>query len=197
MTNYKNISRRMHKLCSGDHEHEHIFGSVKTKWGWRHRSEFAQRYPQKMVNVIISGFMEYQHNKEKEVAVATVYAVEVFSKETDERQILVALKRCHENLGHPFNARLISMLRFANTNDKTIQLAKGLTCPTCNSKRVPPSRPVAKERKAWEFNKQIMVDIFEVEVLGRKLKCLNVVDEVIGYQMVAPLWHGCVASNVP
>ena len=59
MTNCKNISRRMHKLYSGDHEHEHIFGSVKIKWEWRRRSEFAQRYPQKMVNVIISGFMEY------------------------------------------------------------------------------------------------------------------------------------------
>jgi hypothetical protein len=54
MTNCKQISRRMHKLCSGDHEHEHIFGSVKTKWGWRRRSELAQRYPQKMVNSIIS-----------------------------------------------------------------------------------------------------------------------------------------------
>ena len=136
--------------------------------------------------------MEYQHDKDKEVAVATVYAVEVFSKETD----MAVLKRCHENLGHPSNVRLISMLRSANANDKTIQLAKGLTCPTCDSKRVPPSRPVAKERKAWEFNKQIMVDTFEVEVLGRKLKCLNVVDEATGYQMVAPLWHGCAASNV-
>ena len=196
MTNCKQIAARVNKVCSGRHAHEPIFGSVKTIHGWKKRSELAQRYPRELVHAIISGFLEYKHDRDKEIAVSTVYAVEIFAKETDERHIMSALKRCHENLGHPSNARLISMLKSANANETTIRLAKGLTCPTCESRKGPPSRPVSKEKKAWEFNKQIMIDTFEVDVLGKKLKLLNVVDEATGYQMVAPLWHGCAASNV-
>ena len=48
-------------------------------------------------------------------------AVEVFSKETDEQKIMQALKRCHDNLGHPSNTRLIAMLRSANANEQTIK----------------------------------------------------------------------------
>ena len=125
-----------------------------------------------------------------------MYAAEVFSKETDDKKIMAALRRCHENLGHPSNGRLSVMLKSAHASERTLQLAKGLTCPACDVKKQPASRPVAKERRAWEFNQQVMVDTFGVDVIGRKLKLLNIVDEATGYQTVAPLWHGAQASNV-
>ena len=71
-----------------------------------------------------------------------------------------------------------------------------MTCPACASCEVPPSRPVAKERSAWEFNQQLVADTFDCEVLGRTLRLLNIVDEATGCQMVAPMWHGAHATNV-
>lgn len=196
MTDCREIAERLSKLCDRNHEHEPILGNVKTLCGWKRRSEVAQRYPKAMVNAILAGFLEHEYNKQKEVAVSTVYAVEVFSKETDDKKIMAALRRCHENLGHPSNGRVCVMLKSAHANERTLQLAKGLTCPACDVKKQPASRPVAKEKRAWEFNQQIMVDTFEVEAIGKKLKMLNIVDEATGFQTVAPLWHGAQASNV-
>ena len=145
---------------------------MKTPLGWKRRSEVAQRYPKAMANAILAGFLENERtSKQKEVAVSTVYAVEVFSRETDDRKIMAALRRCHENLGHPSNGRLLVMLKSAHANERRVHFAKGLTCPACDVRKQPASRPVAKERKAWEFNQQIMVDTFEVDVLGWKLRC--------------------------
>ena len=156
----------------------------------------AQRYPKQLVHAILEGYVAWKQTKQIEALIATVYTAEVFSKQMDEAKVISALKRCHDNLGHPSNARLISMLKSANANETTIRLAKGLTCPMCRMKDSPPAKPVARLKKAWEFNQQIMIDTFEVEVLNRKLKLLNIVDETTAYQMVAPLWHGCTASNV-
>ena len=160
MTDCREIAERLSRLCDKTHEHEPILGNVKTPFGWKKRSEVAQRYPKAMVNAILAGFLEYEYNKQKEVAVSTVYAVEVFSKETDDKKIMAALRRCHENLGHPSNGRLSVMLKSAHASERTLQLAKGLTCPACDVKKQPASRPVAKERRAWEFNQQVMVDTF-------------------------------------
>lgn len=125
-----------------------------------------------------------------------MYAVEIFSKEKDPQRIMQAVKRCHENLGHPLNARLVATLSSVQANEETIKNTKGLTCPACESRQVPVSRPVTKKRRAWAFNKQIMVDRFDVDVLGRNLKFLNLVDKTTGYQMVAPMWHGKSSVNM-
>ena len=196
MTNCEEIKKRVEKRCNGKHDHEPVMGSVKTKHGWKRRSELAQRYPKQLVNAILEGYLEWKRNRQTETMISTVYAAEVFSREVDESKIVSALKRCHDNLGHPSNTRLISMLKSANANETTIRLAKGLTCPTCRMKDRPLAKPVARIKRAWEFNQQIMIDTFEVEVMNRKLKMLNIVDEATAYQMVAPLWHGCTATNV-
>ena len=84
---------------------------------------------------------------------------DIFATENpgDEPRIS-ALKRCHDNLGHPSHTRLISMLQSANASETTIRLAKELTCPMCRMKDNPPAKPVARIKKAWEFNLQIMID---------------------------------------
>ena len=57
--------------------------------------------------------------------------------------------RCHENLGHPSNGRLITLLKAAHANELTLKLAKGLTCPTCKTHDPPLSHPISKEKRAW------------------------------------------------
>ena len=144
--------------------------------------------------MILAEYLEYRENEKKKHIISIVYAEEIFSKEKDPQRIMQAVKRYHENLGHPSNARLVAMLRSAQANEETIKNTKELTCPACETRQVPASRPVTKERRAWVFNKQIMVDTFDVDVLGRNLKFLNLVDETTGYQMVAPMWHEIMLS---
>ena len=117
MTNSREIAERLNKRCNRMHEHEPIAGGVRTRFGWRKRNEFAEYYSQKMVNEIIAGYLEYKYGREQEAAIATIFAIEVFSKEQDERKIMQTLKRCHENLGHPSNDRLIFLLKAARANE--------------------------------------------------------------------------------
>ena len=189
MTNCSEIAERLNVQCDKMHEHEPIWGAVKTKHGYVRRSRLAQHYPKKFVHAILAGFLERRMNENKERQIATVYAVEILSKETDDQKILVALKRAHENLGHPSLSRFMTLLKSARASEQTLRLAKEMKCETCSQKATPPSRPVSRVKKTWEFNQQIMVDTFEVEVLNKTLKLLNVVDEATAYQLCAPLWH--------
>ena len=80
-----------------------------------------------------------------------MYDVEVFFKEKDPQRILQAVKRCHEHMGHSSNARLVATLLSAHANEETIKIAKRLSCNACETRHAQVSRPVAKERRAWEF----------------------------------------------
>ena len=182
MTNCAEIAERIHRVCNGEQNYEPLLGKLE--------------YPKQLVHAIVAGLLEYKDNVNMHEAIATVYAVEVFTKEADDAKIMQSLRRCHDNLGHPSNERLITMLKSANANSKTIKLAKGLTCPACRMKDGSRAHPVARVKHAWEFNQQIMCDTMEVDVIGRKLKLLNVVDAATAFQMVAPLWSGCTALNV-
>lgn len=93
---------------------------------------------------------------------------------------------------------MIALLRSANASEQTIKLAKGLSCPACQTKVSPSTPAIARLKRTWEFNQQVMVDTLEVSVIGRTLKLLNIVDEVmkLRVQVVALLWSGCTAGNV-
>ena len=79
----------------------------------------AQRYLKQLVHTILEGYVVWKQTKQTEALIAIVYTAEVFSKQVDEAKVISVLKRCHDNLGHPLNARLISMLKSANANDDT------------------------------------------------------------------------------
>lgn len=113
ITNCEEVAKRVQRLCDGSHDHEPIFGTVYTADGWKKRSELAQRYPKGLVNAIIAGYLEYHDNLMKQTVESSVFAVEAFNQEKDPSKITQILKRCHENLRHPSNQRLISMLRSA------------------------------------------------------------------------------------
>ena len=65
----------------------------------------------------------------------SVLVIEQLQDSHDERRIVQVLKRCHENLGHPFQARFIAMLKHARATDRCLKLAKGLQCPTCEASK--------------------------------------------------------------
>ena len=88
----------------------------------------------------------------------------------DERKIVQTLKRCHENLGHPSQARFIAMLKNLRATDRVLKLAKGLSCPVCESTRRERSHRVSRHERAEQLNQQLYMDTFEVELPWRKLK---------------------------
>lgn len=148
------------------------------------------------MRAIIAGFMDRKLREKKQMQIASVYAVEVLAKETEDKKIMTVLRRAHENLGHPSTGRFISLLKSAKTNEQTLKLARDFKCDTCSQKADPVSTPVSRVKRTWDFNKQILVDTFEVEVLNRKLKRLNVVDEGTACQICAPLWHGIGSKRI-
>ena len=134
-----------------------------------------------------------------EVMVAhCVYTIDDLRVNGDEseRKIMNVLRKCHENLGHPSPARLVMLLKSAHASDRVIKLARGLECETCSAVSKPKSHNVAKLRKATEFNQQVGVDTFELEVRNLKMHFLNIVDEATGFQLCTPLWKGMQAKHV-
>ncbi|CAE7239733.1 TY1B-A [Symbiodinium sp. CCMP2592] len=120
-----------------------------------------------------------------------VYAIEDLRRES-----VTILRRCHENLGHPSPARMNMLLKAAHASERVMQLARSLECETCSALSKPKSHNVTKLRRATEFNQQLCVDTFELEVRNSKLHFLNIVDEATGYQLCIPLWKGMQARVV-
>ena len=127
-----------------------------------------------------------------------VYAVEELRRETgvDERKVMTILRRCHENLGHPSPARMNMLLKAAHASERVLQLARSLECETCAALSKPKAHNVTKMRRATEFNQQVCVDTFELDVRDSKMHFLNIVDEATGYQLCVPLWKGMQAKVV-
>ncbi|CAE7563942.1 TY1B-PL [Symbiodinium natans] len=74
--------------------------------------------------------------------------------------------------------------------------AVGLECETCSALSRPKSHNVTKMRRATEFNQQVCIDTFELDVRHAKVHFLNIVDEATGFQMCTPLWKGMQARHV-
>ncbi|CAE7838462.1 GIP [Symbiodinium sp. CCMP2592] len=99
-------------------------------------------------------------------------------------------------LRSPFTARMNMLLKAAHASERVLRLAKGLECETCAEWSRPKAHHVTKMRRATEFNQQVGVDTFELEVRDVKMHFLNIVDEATGFQMCVPLWKGMQAKNV-
>ena len=118
------------------------------------------------------------------------------SGEESEKKVMSLLRKCHENLGHPSPARLVMLLKSAHASERVLKLARGLECETCSALSRPKSHNVTKMRRATEFNQQVCIDTFELDVRHAKVHFLNIVDEATGFQMCTPLWKGMQARHV-
>ena len=138
---------------------------------------------------MIVGFMEDQHERKRSHAVHCVLTVEGLNTQ-NEKKMAAIVRRCHESLGHPSQAKFLSMLKAARANEKCLQIAKGLVCSTCEVSQKPKSHPVSRAVSAKNFNDQVCVDSFEIELPWHKVKMLNIVDAASRYQICVPLWKG-------
>lgn len=122
-------------------------------------------------------------------------AVEPLNEKNENLQEIV--QRCHNNLGHPSQERFLHLLKSAGASEKAIQLAKGLKCSVCLSKKPPGTHPVVKTKRVCGFNQRVCMDVFEVGIFDqKKLKMLNMICEGTGLQVCVPLWKGAKSSEV-
>ena len=163
-------------------------------WPCVHRRDDERWFAKEMAVAV----MEKKRARNEVMVAHCVYTIDDLRGDGDdhERKIMRVLRKCHENLGHPSPARLIMLLKSAHASEKVLRLARGLECETCNAMSKPKSHNVAKMRRATEFNQQVGVDTFELEVRFSKMHFLNIVDEATGFQLCTPLWKGMQAKHV-
>ena len=104
--------------------------------------------------------------------------------------IAAALRRIHQNLGHPPNRELIRHLRLSGANAAMVQAAQQLSCRACA--RCTKTKPykVASPAVYFDFNDAVAMDIIWLETSdsdGANIPALNIVDFASTFQQVVPL----------
>jgi hypothetical protein len=99
-------------------------------------------------------------------------------KETDRKKLLPAIRRAHQNLGHPSNADLVRVMKAAKCSELALRLAREYKCDQCDSTRRPSPIDPSHLPKEWAPFESITLDVKELpgRVKGTRVKFLNIVD---------------------
>eukprot|EP00439_Symbiodinium_sp_Y106_P045755 s2167_g5.t2 len=102
--------------------------------------------------------------------------------------IASALRRAHQNLGHPSTADFVRHLRVAGAGADVLRAAGSLKCETCIRTQAPSiSRPAAIAN-VLQFNQVVGADLLYVhDVNGKKHEMLSIVDFSSSYHVVVPV----------
>ncbi|CAE6965701.1 RE1 [Symbiodinium sp. CCMP2592] len=101
------------------------------------------------------------------------------------KDIAAALRRLHQNLGHPAREDLVRHLHLAGADKDVIKAAKSLSCSTCARTKGPKSARPAAEPKLLEFGDVVGVDMmYDYDIDGKKIKLFSIVDHASSYQVV-------------
>ena len=96
-----------------------------------------------------------------------------------------ALRRLHQNLGHPAKEDLVRHLHHAGADRDVIKAAKSLECTTCAMSKRPKSARPAAEPKLLEFGDVVGVDMMHAyDTDGKKIKLFSMVDHASSYHVV-------------
>ena len=100
-----------------------------------------------------------------------------------------ALRKLHNNLGHPSLNTLIRVLKNSGASEEALQRAKAFSCTTCEANRRPADAIPARPSGAQGFNEKVGMDIKYLQGWrpGQKIPCLNIVDYGGSYQQMVPL----------
>ena len=99
--------------------------------------------------------------------------------------IAKALKRIHQNLGHPSNADLSRHLRLAGAGDLAVKAAQAIKCETCSRLTGPGTRRPGRVVRPLDFNQEVCVDTIALyDVDGGKIDAISILDVATGYHLV-------------
>ena len=96
-----------------------------------------------------------------------------------------ALRRLHQNMGHPANADLARSLRLAGASEQAVRGAKALVCETCRRAATPPAAKPARMPRTSGWNIEVGVDIFFVKDVD------NVQYPVLSVVELSTTFHVC------
>ncbi|CAE7610734.1 RE2 [Symbiodinium sp. CCMP2592] len=115
------------------------------------------------------------------------------------KDVAAALRRLHQNLGHPAREDLVRHLHLAGADKDVIKAAKSLSCSTCARAKGPKSARPAAEPKLLEFGDVVGVDMmYDYDIDGKKIKLFSIVDHASSYQVViqVPRQTGAVLEKI-
>lgn len=96
-----------------------------------------------------------------------------------------ALRRLHQNLGHPRNADLARHLRLSGVRDDVVKAAHQLRCGVCTRHANPSTRRPAKVMVAMDFGHEVGVDTMVLHTPPKtKLNVISILDVASGYHVV-------------
>ena len=181
--------------CSQDHDRKVIQGK-ETK----HSAEYPMAFAEAIVRatkaaikvrhevfVAESGVMVPVPEEEDE-ALVSLGSEDITFKGTVKANIAGALKKLHQNLGHPPNRELVKHLRLAGAGEEMLTGAQGLRCRTCDRCADPRPHKVAKPAAMLDFNEAVALDIIFLDTCeSSKNYALNMVDLASTYQVAIPI----------
>ena len=99
-----------------------------------------------------------------------------------------ALRRLHQNLGHPRQEDLLRHLRLAGCEPHILKAVKSMRCEICQSTKKPAiSRPTTLPR-LLDFNSCVGIDLFYVhDISDQRHTFLSMVDWATAYHVVAKM----------
>ena len=197
--------KELAKQCPGSsdpkHEcHDTIQGS---RPGIGNVSSFCARYTPEFVHAVLNTVPSYQLVSHECHCVEVLEAgqlscsdSEVLAAAETERQasdadVLQVLMRLHKNLGHPPNHDLVRILKNSQASERSIRLARDLSCSLCKSMSQPRVALPAQSQRITEFNQQIGIDVKLLQgwCTNQKVKALNIVDTASGFQRMVPFFE--------
>eukprot|EP00435_Cladocopium_sp_Y103_P020889 s510_g5.t1 len=182
--------------CDGEHDHARV-QARDTKRSGVYPDEFAEKVVKVVEALPHQSAWVSSHQVEKgdtaqvEIEVDDDHkrgASEISFKGTVSGKIAGALRRLHQNLGHPSNRELVRHLTLGGANKEMIAAAQNLKCSTCARCSRPQAHRVAKPSALLDFNEAVAVDIIFIDTAQTKNHLgLNMVDVASSYQVVVPL----------
>ena len=99
-----------------------------------------------------------------------------------------ALRRVHQNMGHPSNEDLARHLRLAGADAQVVNACQQLRCQTCCRCSNAGSRRPAKVVRPLDFNEEVAVDTMHLYTCkGTKVTVLSMLDVGSGFHLVYPV----------
>ena len=105
------------------------------------------------------------------------------------RMVDAALKKLHNNLGHPTARELIRILRHSKASEEAVSRVSHLRCPVCSNQQQPGAALPANASITREFNEQIGIDVKYLPgwELTQRAPFLNIVDYATSLQVMVAL----------
>ena len=93
------------------------------------------------------------------------------------------VKKYHEQLGHPSNAKLVNALKDTGATTAVVSCAREFACEACLKRQRPRAPRIVALATAKAFNDIVDMDTYHLKVGNKKYKVLALMDEYTRYEV--------------